>query len=81
MSFYQYIINNDSNSIFWFKKTFDVEVLPKHRICSSKALRDILKPQLYDFMKNYIFKQCYLEYFKHKLLESQQEFGYELPIR
>lgn len=74
MSFYQYIINNNSDNIYWFKKTFNIELLPKHRICSSKALISILKPELYD---SYIFKQCYLEYFKHKLLESQ----YELPIR
>jgi hypothetical protein len=81
MSFYQYIINNDTNSIFWFKKAFDIELLPKHRICSSKVLRYILKTELYDYMKEYIFNQCYLEYFKHKLLESQKEFGYESPIR
>lgn len=81
MSFYQYIINNDSDNIYWFKKAFDIELLPKHRICSSKILRDILKLHLYDFMKEYIFKQCYLEYFKHKLLKSQYESDYDLPIQ
>lgn len=79
MSFYQYIINNnESNSVFWFKQTFDVELLHNVRVCSSKALRDVLKPELQNnYIKERIFRECFMEYFKHKLLQSQ----YDSPIR
>ena len=78
MSFYQYIINNDSNSIYWFKQTFDVEILHDIRVCSSKSLRDILKHELQNnYIKERIFRECFMEFFKHKLIQSQ----YDLPIR
>lgn len=66
MSFYEYIVNNDTNSITWFKKTFDIELLPR-RVCSSRVISSILKNNTneYNYIKNTIFKECFLEYFKH----------------
>lgn len=80
MSFYQYIINNNSDNIFWFMQTFDIELLPKDRICSSKVLRDILGPELQtNYIKDCIFRECFTEYFKYTLLKYEPV--YEIPIR
>lgn len=80
MSFYQYITNYNSDKIFWFKQTFDIELLPKDRICSSKVLRDILRPELENnYIKDTIFRECFMEYFKYTLLTYEPE--YDIPIR
>lgn len=78
MSFYQYIINNKSDKIHWFSQTFNIELLPHSKICSSKTLRDILQDDLQNnYIKDRIFRECFMEYFKYKLLYSK----YDTPIR
>lgn len=80
MSFYQYITNHNSDNIFWFTHTFDIELLPKYRICSSKVLRESLGTELQNnYIKNSIFKECFMEYFKYTLLKYEPE--YETPLR
>ena len=80
MSFYQYITNYNSDKIFWFTQTFNIELLPKDRICSSKVLRDSLGPELQNnYIKDFIFKECFMEYFKYTLLTYEPE--YETPLR
>lgn len=80
MSFYQYIINNKSDKIFWFTQSFNIELLPKDRICSSKVLREILRLELENnYIKDTIFRECFIEYFKYTLLTY--ECFYETPIR
>lgn len=77
MSFYQYIINNNSDNIYWFTQAFDIELLPHSTICSSKVLRDILKNQLQNnYIKERIFRECFMEYFKYKLL-----YVNDVPLR
>jgi hypothetical protein len=78
MSFYQYIKNNNTDNTYWFTKTFDIELLPKTTICSSKILRDIFKLELENnYVKERVFRECFLEYFKYKLLHPI----FETPLR
>lgn len=80
MSFYKYITNYNSDKIFWFTQTFNIELLPKDRICSSKVLRDILRSELENnYIKDCIFRECFMEYFKYTLLTYEPE--YDRPIR
>lgn len=77
-TFKHYIENYDSGYINLFKQYIPLNSLPD-RVCSSKCIYNILKPELENCtFKQKLFRETFSEYFKVKIsgnyIEIEKEF-------
>lgn len=76
-TFKNYIENYDSGYITLFKQYIPSDFLPD-RVCSSKIIYNILKPELeFNSFKQKIFRETFSEYFKLKISRSWLSQSYD----
>lgn len=72
LTFYNYIRNYNTDLTNLFLQCLGEPIMDKlpDRVCSSKALYDILRQDLDTYYKQRLFRNTFMEYFKWKVLYS-----------
>jgi hypothetical protein len=72
LTFYSYVRNNKTELTNLFQSFLGDPVMDKlpDRVCSSKAIYDILRHDLDTYFKQRLFRNTFMEYFKWKVLYS-----------
>lgn len=72
LTFYSYVRNHNTDLTKLFLGFLGEPVMDKlpDRVCSSKVIYDILRPDLDTYYKQRLFRNTFMEYFKWKVLYS-----------
>lgn len=70
LTFHSYVRNHNTPYTNRFIDCLGEIVLDKlpDRVCSSKVIYDILRPELNSYFKQRLFRETFMEYFKWKVL-------------
>jgi|LakMenE01Jun11ns_1017448.scaffolds.fasta_scaffold9122532_2 hypothetical protein len=74
LTFYSYVRNNKTELTNLFQSFLDDSIMGKlpDRVCSSKAIYEILHNDLDTYFKQRVFRNTFMEYFKWKVLYSSR---------
>lgn len=71
-TFHSYVQNHNTHYTNRFVQVFGDNVLDKlpNKVCSSKALYEILRNDLTSYFKQTVFRETFMEYFKWKITSA-----------
>jgi hypothetical protein len=72
-TFYNYLYSNNTDNVNKFITYISHDAIDKlpNYVCSSKVLYEILRNDLDTYFKQKIFRETFMEYYKWKLLYSE----------
>jgi hypothetical protein len=73
LTFYSYVHNNKTELTTSFQHFLSesIDKLPD-RVCSSKVVYEILRPDLDTYFKQQLVRNTFMEYFKWKILDRSE---------
>lgn len=74
LTFYSYVRNNQTELTNLFQNFLGDSIMDKlpDRVCSSKAVYEIIRHDLDTYFKQRLFRNTFMEYFKWKVLYSSE---------